>query len=234
MQFQVWGDLFFALSSSPTWSILCHRMWTGATETCPFTSTWKKQWWKETNGDFAFMWGQIRNPVVFQAAHWHLSWYGWLPEEACLSHLPFCLGHKSTLDGDIQTGQISSPGGPLLLHQFWTYSFLSLPFGHAWEAAEPCKEGCWLEGRWDADRAGSGELRSRRTYLHEIPTFWLSLWLGFCLGLVPSDTVCSAGMLRAGWIGCLGPEPVCMACLALHCFSSRVSYNMCLLSWIRA
>lgn len=121
-------------------------LWTGATETCPFTSTWEKQWWNETNGDLAFMWGQIRNPVEVQATHWHLSWYGWLPEEACLSHLPFCLGHKSTLDGDIQTGQITSPGGLHPLHQFGTYSFLFLPFGHAWDAAEPCKEGVdWKE-----------------------------------------------------------------------------------------
>lgn len=30
-------------------------LWTGATETCPFISTWKKQQWNETNGDLAFM-----------------------------------------------------------------------------------------------------------------------------------------------------------------------------------
>lgn len=81
---------------------------------------------------------------------------------------------------------------------------------------------------WVGDRAGSGEL-SRRAYLHELPTFWLSLRLG----LVPSETVYSTVMLRAGWTGWLGLEPGCMAGLALHHFPSRVSCNMCLLSRIR-
>lgn len=142
------------------------------------------------------------------------------------------LGLKSTLGGDIQTGQITCFQGLLPSISFGPTASCP-PFGHVWDAAEPCTEGCWLEGRWAADRAGFGELRSRRTYLHEIPIFWWSLWLGLCLGLVPSDTVCSAGMLRAGWIGCLGPEPVGMAYLALHCFSSGESCNMCLLSWMR-
>jgi len=81
---------------------------------------------------------------------------------------------------------------------------------------------------WVGDRAGSGELR-RRAYLHELPTFWLSLRLG----LVPSETVYCTVMLRAGWTGWLGLEPGCMAGLALHHFPSRVSCNMCLLSRIR-
>lgn len=185
MQFQVWWDLFFELSSCPTWSILCHKcvLWTGATESCPFTSTWKKQWWNETNGDLAFMWGQIRNPVKVQATHWYLSWYGWLPEEACLSHLPFCLGHKSTFDGGIQTGQITSPGGLHPLHQFWTYSFLFLPFGHAWMQQSHARK--VLTGRKMGCRQGwlwrvkeQKDLFTWDSHLLVIPLAWLVPWPG--------------------------------------------------------
>lgn len=71
-----------------------------------------------------------------------------------------------------------------------------LLFGHAWDTAEPCKEGCWLEGRWVADRARSGELRSRRTYLHEIPTF------GYPSGLACALAWCHLTQFAA--LGCWG------------------------------
>lgn len=100
------------------------------------------------------------------------------------------------------------------LHQFWSYSFLPFCPGTLGTQHSPAGDGCWLECRWVADRADSGELRSRRAYLHEFPTFWLSLWLGLCLGLVPSDTGDVEGWLnwlpgpRASLYGLFGFAPL--------------------------